>query len=139
MLGKNLTYKLGKLGIDKKIIDDSMGRLRQALVKAVGGRTFGSDIFYIESCVYLMTLYDLLCSGHMVWLVYDAFYSNGQEDDETFKYMVSQSVKINFGHFMEISDFRKYSKESGELGAISEKTLTVEEVYNKYKERLLGE
>lgn len=83
MLGKNLIYKLGKIGIDKKIIDDSMGRLRQALVKAVGGRTFGSDIFYIESCVYLMTLYDLLCSGHMVWLVYDAFYSNGPEDDET--------------------------------------------------------
>ena len=136
MLGKNVTFRLGKLGIDKKIIDETMGRLRRALIKAVGGKTFGSDIFYIESCVYLMTLYDLLCSGHMVWLVYDAFYSNGTEDEETYKYMVAQSIKMNFRYFMETSEFRKYSKDSDDLGAVNEKTLTVEEVYEKYKMKL---
>lgn len=136
MLGKNVIFRLGKLGIDKKIIDESMGCLRRALVKAVGGKTFGSDIFYIESCVYLMTLYDLLCSGHMVWLVYDAFYSNGSEDEETYKYMVAQSIKLNFKYFMETSEFKKCSKSLDNLGAMSEKTLTVEEVYEKYRMKL---
>lgn len=50
--------------------------------------------------------------------------------------MVSQSIKMNFKHFMEISDFKKYSKEYVESGAVSEKTLTVEEVYKKYMDRL---
>ena len=129
MLGKNLTYKLGKTGLDKKEVDELLGRLRKAMIKAVGGKTYGSDIFYIESCVYLMTLYDLLTSGHMVWLVYDAFYSNGEEDQELFETMVRNAVRLNFGFFMEHSDFKQFSK----VGAVvDEKTVSVKDILNKY-------
>lgn len=118
LLGKNVTYKLDKEGMVKTEVDELMGRLRSAASKVLGGKTFGSDIFYVESCVYLMTVYDLLTSRHMVWLVYDAFYSNGSEDQETFEFMLRNGIKLNFEHFMEISNFRKYSKEPGdyELG-----------------------
>jgi hypothetical protein len=105
MLGKNVTYKIDQEGLVKTEVDDLMGRLRRATIKAVGGRTFGSDIFYVESCVYLMTAYDLLTSGHMVWVVYDAFYSNGEEDQETFEYMLRQGIKMNFKWFLEKSNF----------------------------------
>lgn len=135
MLGKNVTYKLGKTGLNKKEVDELMGCLRAAMLKAVGGKTYGSDIFFIESCVYLMTLYDLLTSGHMAWLVYDAFYSNGEEDDDTFKFMVEKSVELNFGYFMEKSSYRQYSKGAGideNQGAISEKSLSVKNIINKY-------
>lgn len=132
MLGKNLLYQLGKTGLNKEEVDSLMGRLRTALVKAVGGRTFGSDIFYIESCVYLMTLYDLLTSWHKVWLVYDAFYSNGDEDEETFEKMVAHSVKMNFRYFMEISEFRKYSKAVEDQDEKDEKSLSVRDILNKY-------
>ena len=132
MLGKNLLYQLGKTGLNKEKVDELMGRLRTALVKAVGGRTYGSDIFYVESCVYLMTLYDLLCSGHKVWLVYDAFYSNGNEDDETFKKMVAHSVKMNFRDFMEISEFRKYSRAVEDQDKKDEKSLSIRDILNKY-------
>lgn len=64
---------------------------------------YGSDIFYVESCVYLMTLYDLLSSGHMVWQVYDCFYSTGKEDKEQFEEMISNGVRFNFDEFV-----RKY-------------------------------
>lgn len=113
MLGKNATYKLDKEGLVKTEVDELMGRLRAAAQKVLGGTVFGSEIFYIESCVYLMTLYDLLTSRHMVWLVYDAFYSNGSEDQETFEFMLRKGIKLNFTHFLEISNFRKYSKAAG--------------------------
>lgn len=121
LLGKNVTYKLDKEEIVKTEVDELMGRLRSAASKVLGGKKFGSDIFYVESCVYLMTAYDLLTSRHMVWLVYDAFYSNGSEDQETFEFMLRNGIKLNFEHFMEISNFRKYSKEPGGYEAEDDK------------------
>ena len=111
MLGKNAVYKLGKTDFVKTEVDEMMGRLKAAARKVLGGKIFGSDIFYVESCIYLMTVYDLLTSGHMVWLVYDAFYSNGLEDQETFEFMLRKGIELNFRHFMELSNFRKYSKQ----------------------------
>ena len=101
-LGKNITYKLKKRDFDKKEVDELLGHLRDSARKVLGG-TFGSDIFYIESCVYLMSLYDLLTSGHMVWLVYDAFYSTGENDEETFESMLREGIRLNFNNFMDIS------------------------------------
>ena len=75
-----------------------------------------------------MTLYDLLTSGHKVWLVYDAFYSNGEEDQETFENMVAHSVKMNFRHFMEISEFRKYSKAVEDQDKKEGKSLSVRDI-----------
>jgi len=102
-LGKNVTYNIDTTGIAKTDVDDLMGRLRNAARKVVGGKFYGSDIFYIESCVYLMTLYDLLTSGYKVWLLYDAFYAQGAADQETFEKMISNGVRLNFKYFMEHS------------------------------------
>jgi chloramphenicol O-acetyltransferase len=49
-----------------------------------------------------MTLYDLLSSGHRVWQVYDCFYSTGEEDQETFEFMISNGVKLNFEAFVQM-------------------------------------
>ena len=80
-----------------------------------------------------MTLYDLLTSGHMVWLVYDAFYSNGEEDQETFTEMVKSSVRLNFGYFMEKSDFRQFSKVEAVKGEENKKSVSIKDIINKYK------
>ena len=99
-------------GIEREDVCDKMSEFREAIIKAEGGKLYGSDIFYIESCVYLMTLYDLLSSGHKVWQVYDCFYSTGSRDwkdiegqdeiegKEIFENMISNGVKINFEYFI---------------------------------------
>ena len=91
---------MDKNGAAKQDVNDTIAKFRQAIVEAEGGKLYGSDIFYIESCVYLMTLYDLVTSGHKVWQVYDCFYSNGTEDEELFEEMVSNSVRLNFEEFV---------------------------------------
>lgn len=137
-LGRNVLSDIYKAkieipGVDKTEVDGLMGRLREAAFRALGNKTYGSDIFYIESCVYLMTLYDLLTSGHMVWLVYDAFYSNGEEDQETFTEMVRNSVRLNFGYFMEKSDFRQFSKVEAVEDKENQKSVSIKDIINKYK------
>lgn len=77
-----------------------MADFRDSIIQAEGGQLYGSDIFYVESCVYLMTLYDLLSSGHQVWQVYDCFYSTGGEDLKTFEEMIQNGVKLNFEEFL---------------------------------------
>ena len=98
--GHHTWLSMDQKNIDRQDVCNTMTAFREAIIKAEGGRLCGSDIFYVESCVYLMTLYDLLTSGHKVWQVYDCFYSTGAEDDELFKYMVSSGVKLNFEAFL---------------------------------------
>ena len=76
--------------------------IRQAIEIVEGGKLYNNEIFFVESCVYMMTLYDLVCSGHRVWQVYDCFYSTGNEDDETFKEMILQGIKLNFNEFYNV-------------------------------------
>lgn len=99
-------------GIEREDVCDKMSEFRNAIISAEGGKLYGSDIFYVESCVYLMTLYDLLSAGHKVWQVYDCFYSTGSKDwkeeegqDESegqviFEEMISNGVKLNFEYFL---------------------------------------
>ena len=76
--------------------------MKEAVVKVEGGTLYGNEIFYVESCVYLMTVYDLLCSYHKkLWLVYDSFYSIGDENNEDYQYMIKEGIRINFNEFME--------------------------------------
>ena len=136
-LGRNVMSNINQIkldipGVPKVEVDELMGRLRDAARKVLGGRTFGSDIFYVESCVYLMTLYDLLTSGHMVWLVYDAFYSNGEEDDKTFKEMVANSVRLNYNYFMETSTFKMFSKVAADQEGEIENKIAVRDILEKY-------
>lgn len=101
----NVLYRMkNKDGVVKEELDEVITKLRKAVLKAEGGKTYGSEIFYVESCVYLMTLYDLLSAGIMTWFVYDCFYSIDFEDKEFFENMILNQVKYNF------NDFMKYSK-----------------------------
>ncbi len=133
LLGKNVTYKLiDREGINKPEVDELMGRLRKAALKVEGGKFYGSEIFYVESCVYLMTVYDLLCSGYKVWLVYDAFYARGREDQKTFNEMIENMVELNFRFFMQHSkinpNYKEWTVEDENI-----KKITVAEIIEKYK------
>ena len=102
MTGHHTWLSMDQENIEKQDVCDKMTEFREAIIKAEGGKLYGSDIFYVESCVYLMTLYDLLSSGHRVWQVYDCFYSTGDEDQELFEYMISNGVKLNFEDFVRV-------------------------------------
>lgn len=99
-VGHHTWLLMDRESIERQDVCDKMTEFRNAIIKAEGGKLYGSDIFYVESCIYLMTLYDLLCSGHRVWQVYDCFYSTGDEDEKLFEFMISNGVKINFEEFM---------------------------------------
>ena len=101
-LGKNVYFRMDKVDVDKKEVDEFIGRMKEAVIKVEGGFLYGNEIFYVESCIYLMTLYDLLCSYHKkVWLVYDSFYSIGNESQEEYEYMIKYGIRNNFNEFME--------------------------------------
>ena len=99
-VGHHTWRKLNQENIERQDVCNKMAEFREAIIKAEGEKLYGSDIFYVESCVYLMTLYDLLASGHKVWQVYDCFYSTGTEDQDTFDYLISSGVKLNFEAFL---------------------------------------
>ena len=101
-VGHHTWLSMDQDNIAKQDVCDKLTDFRNAIIKAEGGKLYGSDIFYVESCVYLMTLYDLLSSGHRVWQVYDCFYSSGDEDQELFEFMISNGVKRNFEEFLEM-------------------------------------
>ena len=108
-VGHHTWLTMEQNGIDREDVCDKMSEFRNAIIKAEGGKLYGSDIFYVESCVYLMTLYDLLSAGHKVWQVYDCFYSSGSDSQEwgqgadsekLFAEMISKGVKLNFEYFL---------------------------------------
>lgn len=101
-VGHHTWLAMNQENIDREDVCNKMAEFRTAIVQAEGGKLYGSDIFYVESCVYLMTLYDLLASGHRVWQVYDCFYSTGAEDLETFEDMISNGVRLNFEEFLRV-------------------------------------
>lgn len=101
-VGHHTWLSMDQENLEKQDVCDKLTDFRKAIIKAEGGQLYGSDIFYVESCVYLMTLYDLLSSGHRVWQVYDCFYSSGDEDKELFEFMISWGVKRNFEEFLEM-------------------------------------
>ena len=98
--GHHTWLSMNQDGAVRQEVCNTMTMFRNAIIKAEGGKLYGSDIFYVESCVYLMTLYDLLTSGHKVWQVYDCFYASGDEDQETFEFMVSNGTRLNFLYFV---------------------------------------
>lgn len=100
--GHHTWLSMNQEEIERQDVCDMMAEFRNAIIHAEGGKLYGSDIFYVESCVYLMTLYDLLTSGHRVWQVYDCFYSTGAEDQELFEHMVLSGVKLNFEDFLRV-------------------------------------
>lgn len=97
-MGKNVWRNMVQKGANRQEVYDVMKRLKEAIIK-VEGPLYKSEIFYVESCVYIMTLYDLLSAGHNAWLVYDAFYSRGETDPDDFETMIAGGVRRDFQDF----------------------------------------
>ena len=79
----------------------------------------------------------------MFLLKYDAFYSNGQEDQETYETMLREGIKINFKNFYERSIFYNFSEESNVGKENSKKGKSIKEitkaVAEKYKIKIGGD
>lgn len=98
-LTKDIWRRMDRSELSKTQVDDLLGRLRSA-IKKVEGNFWGSEIFYVESCVVIMTLYDLLNAGIKTWIVYDCFYSVDFEDKEFYSGMIKNQLKYNFEEFI---------------------------------------
>lgn len=78
-------------GLDKDSVYEDMKSLRRAMEKVLGQTRHDNFIFYVESCIYIDTLYTLLEQGYHVWLVYDCFYGAGAGTDAEFKKLVQEA------------------------------------------------
>jgi hypothetical protein len=92
-------------GMDKDSVYEDMKKLRRAMERVLGEKRYDNFIFYVESCIYIDTLYTLLKQGYKVWLVYDCFYGAGVGTDEEFKKLVQEAVWVSFVRFKEAYDF----------------------------------
>ena len=103
-LGHHTWLNMDQNGISREDVCAEMEKLRNAIIHVEGGKLYGNEIFYVESCVYLMTLYDLLSCGCLVWLVYDCFYASSpdKETEGFFEEMVRNDVKHNFENFLKM-------------------------------------
>ena len=88
---------------------DLVSKYKEAMIKAEDGEPLGNEAFYVESMVYLLTIYDLIKSGKPVFFVFDCFYSKGSESKEEFGEAIKSSIKVNFEYFL--SDFLGVKKE----------------------------
>jgi len=68
-------YKGNSHEKSRNTVDKEMSYLKQAIIKAEGGRLYDSEIFFHESCIYMDVLYQLLNEGFFVWQCYDAWYA----------------------------------------------------------------
>ena len=85
-----------------------MINLRRAMEAVVGKIRYNNFIFYVESCIYIETLYILLEKGYKVWLVYDCFYGSGFGTQEEFERAVTTAVWISFVRFKLAYDFDEW-------------------------------
>lgn len=92
-------------GMDKESVYEDMKKLRRAMEKVLGEKRYDNFIFYVESCIYIDTLYTLLKQGYKVWLVYDCFYGAGIGSEEDFEKLVQEAVWVSFVRFKEAYDF----------------------------------
>jgi hypothetical protein len=85
-----------------------MINLRRAVEAVVGKIRYNNFIFYVESCIYIETLYILLEKGYKVWLVYDCFYGSGFGTNEEFEKLVLEAVWVSFVRFKLACDFNEW-------------------------------
>ena len=77
--------------------DKKIRRLREAMERVIG-HFFNNEIFFIESCVYIDVLNELLKDG-LVWLVYDCFYTTDSRED--FEDYCKSVIEKCFNRFFE--------------------------------------
>ena len=96
--------------VSQEEVEEHMVRLRRAVEEVLGGITYGSYIFYAESCIYIDALHCLLEKGYDVWLVYDCFYGKGFGSEEEFKEYVMEAVFVAFVRFKFANDFGNWEE-----------------------------
>lgn len=83
-VGLHTKYALSKKGGYKKdewnFVDETMTNFQKAIVDTLGS-TYGSEIFFHESCIYMMVLEELLNRGIKVVQIYDGFYTDKPVED----------------------------------------------------------
>ena len=97
-------------GADKDTVYADMKNLRRAMETVLGKTRHDNFIFYVESCIYIDTLYMLLEKGYKVWLVYDCFYGSGVGTKEEFKRLVQEAVWVSFVRFKLAYDFNRWEE-----------------------------
>lgn len=78
-IGYHTWNEMEQFGVAEIDVRNKMMSLRAAIEKVSGGKTYGNEIFYIESCVYLGALYIMIMQGYETWLLYDCFYCKTSE------------------------------------------------------------
>ena len=107
-LGRDVWNSISHDGLDENEVKDEMAILDSAIKKSVGPIMYGSEIYYIEGCVYLSVLYDLLKMGHFVWFLYDGLYASGMMMNDLFKALVNETIKLFFNEF-----YKEYMENRG--------------------------
>ena len=107
-LGRDVWSSIDHNGLDEDEAKQEMVLLDGAIKKAVGPVMYGSEIYYIEGCVYLRVIKDLLDMGHFVWFLYDGLYASGVMMEELFKGLVDKCIEMSFNDF-----YKEYMKNRG--------------------------
>ena len=115
-IGYHTWHDMEQSGVLESDVRDKMSLLRKAVEKVSGGKTFGNEIFYIESCVYLGALFNLLLQGYETWVLYDCFYCKPSEKfkpimdgfREDFMKDVEQAISLGFDFFYNYKECEDY-------------------------------
>ena len=100
----HIWYAMDQEGLTEEDKDDcyNLIYMLRAAIREVEGKLYGSEIFYVESCVYLKTLHDLIKKGYKTWQVYDCFYTKddkGVSEPELQK-EINKLLEKNFKQFI---------------------------------------
>ena len=98
-LKRNIWNYMDHNGLNHFEVDEEIVKFSKAIVKACGPKIYGSEIYYIEGCVYLSAIKDLLDMGHFVWFLYDGLYASGVMMNELFEGLVNKIIEIKFNDF----------------------------------------
>ena len=96
-------------------VDAIMRAYQKAVIKAEGGKLYGTEIFLHESCIYLDVLKELLDNGFFCWECYDAFYARkeGVTQEEFEKYVeasVEEKANAYIKRYDEIMTSQRFSE-----------------------------
>lgn len=100
---------------NKAEVDAIMKAYQKAVIKAEGGKLYGTEIFLHESCIYLDVLKELLDNGFFCWECYDAFYARkeGVTQEEFEKYveaLVEEKANAYIKRYEEIMTPQRFSE-----------------------------
>lgn len=100
---------------NRQEVYDEMKAYQKAVIKAEGGKLYGTEIFLHESCIYLDVLKELLDNGFFCWECYDAFYARkeGVTQEEFEQYveaLVEEKANAYIKRYDEIMASQRFSE-----------------------------